>query len=142
MTMFQSRYLPKPRNYGFVSEHYTHPIRSIRPRPIELRDISWLENLTRGAAPNIAMPDIVKVHWGAGDPAIVGEMYRVLLDKPTNLVGVSKELVRKYFAEWGYPEDPTAMTADEFASKQAEYALEPNPVAILSQANTPDYGGF
>lgn len=129
--MPQSKYLPKPPNYGFINADFQKPIRTVQPRPIQLHDTDWLDGLMSQAAPNIEMPDIVKVHWGASDPDIVGQMYRILGDKESNLVGVSKDIVRQYLDKWGYPEDPATWTADQFNAEFQKRALDMNPVAIL-----------
>jgi hypothetical protein len=129
--MFKSAYLPKVPNYGFVNPDFAKPIHTVVPQPIQLHDVDWLDGLMSQAAPNIEMPDIVRVHWGAGDPGVVGEMYKILADKPTQLVGVSKETVRHYLNKWELPEDPATQTAEWFQNKLAEFALEPNPMMGL-----------
>jgi hypothetical protein len=130
--MYQSKYLPKVPNYGFANPDFPLPIHTVEPRPIQLHDTDWLDGLMSQAAPNIVMPDIVRVHWGAGDKAVVGELYKILSDKPTQLTGVSKESARHYLNKWELPEDPAAQTADWFENYFASKAMDPNPVAILS----------
>lgn len=129
--MYQSKYLPKVPNYGFVNPDFNLPIHTVVPKPIQLHDVDWLEGLMSQAAPEIAIPDIVQVHWGAGNKDIIGQLYSILADGPSQLVGVSKDTARNYLTQWGYPEDPSTQTAEWFDQQIASHALDLNPLMAL-----------
>lgn len=126
--MYRSKYLPKVPNYGYLNPDFTLPIRSVQPDPVELHDTDWLDQAVR-AYPKIEMPDIVKVHWGRGDPDTVGRMYAQLEGKDAGLIGVSDEMIQKYLTDWGYPINPRDWTAEQFDAAIASHAMDVNPLA-------------
>ena len=128
---FKPLELPRPYNYGFVStEQGSPPIMSVRPDPIQI-DPERIDRMTANLAPNLVMPDIVRVQWGAGDYGVLQELYKIMADQPTNLVGIDKPCACRQLTKWGYPLNPADWAPEQFEELMAVHAGQPNPLSLL-----------
>lgn len=127
---YQPHQLPRPLNYGYVSQDVTQPIVTMDPAPIRI-DPERVERMTANMAPTLEMPDIVRFQWGGGDYNMVREAYKVMADQPTQLIGLTKDYVSRWLEQNGYPLNPSDWTQAQFEQKLAEKALDPNPLSLL-----------
>lgn len=74
--------------------------------------------------PDIQLPDVVSVYFGAGDRETVGDLIRIVNGEEAGLEGVSPEIATYLLNQWGYP-----TTFDAWSSDEWEAALASNQPA-------------
>lgn len=130
--------LPRPPNYGYLPQG-TQPIESTQvnlPSPQDPQSPSDVQYQLQQYAKQqqIPMPDIVKVKYAAGDPAMVRKVFDIAngADPETNgLFGYTQQDALTQLQQWGYPTDANTWTADQWNAAIATAAQQPNLLSML-----------
>ena len=135
---FSPTQLPAPPGFGYLGEtrapgNYDFAYQAnVVPQLPKPQDPNYLEEaLAFPQGPGV--PDLLRVHYGAADKAIVGDLLRIVEgSEPAQLRGITAELAQKYLTDWGYPSQMDAWTADEWASGLEAHSLDFNPLTLFN----------
>ncbi len=125
---FKPLELPRPPDLGYPGDL---PIRTSYPKIAEPQAPDQArQHMETAVAPNRELPDIVRVRFGKGDPAIVGALLKQANGEESGLVGVPATYAAKMLQSWGYP---TAMDAWDAATWESSIGANaaPNPLSML-----------
>lgn len=121
--------LPRPPDYGYLGEMKLPRI-EVRLPEVQSPEDAW-DYLEPYRQP-VQVPDVVRVRYGAGDKATVGELLRIANGEASDLLGVSPSYASELLTGWGYPTSMDAWTADQWEASIGSRALEPNPLTLLN----------
>lgn len=81
--------------------------------------------------PDVEMPLIARVQYGAGDKQIVGSLLRTANGEGGDLPGISPTYAASLLTGWGYPTSMDAWSADQWANAIGANAQQVTPMDIL-----------